>query len=78
MTRIEDCCYRCERCSVRVCAEDDISPGEADSICRSCWDDLLNKHDSLGFAAEWSAIAQNDDELGAWWASALTNEGRTR
>lgn len=80
MSRLEDCCRRCAACERVWCSETDVSPGEDQGICRDCFDvedtrteaDLLAAHDGAGFVSlEWSQIALNDAELGAWWASGM-------
>jgi len=83
MSPLDECCRRCQACERVWCCDNDVSPGEDQGICRDCFDvedtrteaDLLNAHDSLGFVSvEWSAIAENDTELGTWWAPALGSE----
>lgn len=86
---VNDCesCTTCAACDRPFCRDNEVSPGEMGGLCSECWDktggrteaDLLAAHDGAGFVSrEWSVIAENDTELGAWWAPALTDEGRAR
>ena len=36
--RLEDCCVTCLGCGHVYCRDTDISPGEADGICPTCWE----------------------------------------
>lgn len=33
-----EACVTCAGCEERWCREQEVSPGEADGICPSCWD----------------------------------------
>lgn len=40
MSRLEDCCYRCEACQLLVCRDEEPSPGEP-ATCADCWENAL-------------------------------------
>ena len=38
MTALEPCCSTCLGCGLTYCREVEVSPGEVDGICPSCYE----------------------------------------